>query len=264
MLFKWYQFLFYYRADERLYRTLSRRAKRSLKPPSTPSRLTLVRPLSFLYHHPPPRHLNTLPTSRRNSTTSPSPLLRDVGSTINTPGRANGPQPHPPLPFPKGCGRAHTCSTAELGAGRNTRGDPKSGRTVQCVAQTGYDACRSPFFTFSPNPNPPLTVSKPPQHLPPTSSLPRRPDDPKTQHQRTDDDDDSGSEGDRGDDNDNKSRGGELSDSECPAAAASRTQEDSRQRGGGSRRRKVDAEEEEGRRRRRGGLRRRKRVDEEE
>ena len=117
--------------------------ERSFKPPSTASRLILVRRLSFLYHHPPPRHLNSVPTTRKNTATSPSPLPRDVGSITNTPG---SPPPHPPLPFRKGCGRAHTRSTGESGSG-NHRGDPVNGRPVKCVPKTGYNICRSPFLS---------------------------------------------------------------------------------------------------------------------
>ena len=32
---------------------------------------------------------------------------------------------------------------------------------IQCVAKTGYDICRSLFFSHSPTPNPPLTISNP-------------------------------------------------------------------------------------------------------
>src|ERR1700704_979839 len=61
--------------------------KRSFNPPSTTSRLIWVCPLSFFYHHPRPRHLDSHPTMRRNMATSPSPHLRDVGSTTNAPSK---------------------------------------------------------------------------------------------------------------------------------------------------------------------------------
>jgi hypothetical protein len=85
-----------------------------------------------------------------DSRTRPSPLQRDVGG--------------------------HILARRWNWGGRNTRGDPKSGRPVQCVAKTGYDTCCSPFFSHHFLPQPPthpLTISNPTQNLPPTSSLPR-------------------------------------------------------------------------------------------
>ena len=51
---------------------------------------------------------------------------------------------HPPLPSPEGCGLARSCSTGGC-SGKNTRGDPASGRPSWCVARMGYDKCRGPF-----------------------------------------------------------------------------------------------------------------------
>src|SRR6266545_5274408 len=39
---------------------------------------------------------------------------------------------HPPLPSPEGCGLAQSCSTGGC-SGKNTRGDPASGRPSWCV-----------------------------------------------------------------------------------------------------------------------------------
>ena len=129
--------------------------EQSFKMTSTTSRLILF---SFLHHHHHPCHHpchHNLPTIARNHPAmSPPPLLRDVGSTINTWDAQNGWQLHPPLPSPKGCGQVHTCSTVELG-GRNTKGDPKSGRPAKCIAKTDYDTCCSPFFSHHFLPQPP-------------------------------------------------------------------------------------------------------------
>ena len=73
-------------------------SKRSLKATSTPSRLIL---LSFLHYHHHPRPPNSLPTAHNNPAASPSPPLRDVGSTTNAPATAVS---VPPLPSPEGCG----------------------------------------------------------------------------------------------------------------------------------------------------------------
>ena len=55
---------------------------------------------------------------------SPSPLLRDVGSTTNVsaPSQARM-QPQPPLPFPKGCGRL-SLTRRRIRGGRKTRKGP--------------------------------------------------------------------------------------------------------------------------------------------
>ena len=73
-------------------------SERSLKATSTPSQLIL---LSFLHYHHHPRPPNSLPTTHNNPAVSPSPPLRDVGSTINAPATAVS---VPPLPSPEGCG----------------------------------------------------------------------------------------------------------------------------------------------------------------
>ena len=74
-------------------------SEQSLKATSTPSRLIL---LSFLHYHHHPRPPNSLPTAHNNPAASPSPPLRDVGSTTNAPATAVS---VPPLPSPEGCGR---------------------------------------------------------------------------------------------------------------------------------------------------------------
>ena len=70
----------------------------SLKATSTPSRLIL---LSFLHYHHHPHPPNSLPTMHNNPAASPSPPLRDVGSTTNAPATTVS---VPSLPSPEGCG----------------------------------------------------------------------------------------------------------------------------------------------------------------
>ena len=73
-------------------------SKRSLKVTSTPSWLIL---LSFLHYHHHPCPPNSLPTTHNNPAVSPSPPLRDVGSTTNAPATTVS---VPPLPSPEECG----------------------------------------------------------------------------------------------------------------------------------------------------------------
>jgi len=68
--------------------------------------------LSFVHHHlsstppPPPLASSSPPTSPGDPITSPSPLLRDVGSLNIAPAPSQARMlPQPPLPFLKGCGR---------------------------------------------------------------------------------------------------------------------------------------------------------------
>ena len=82
------------------------RGERSFNSTSTRSRLMFAH--SFFSPLPPPPSLlpSRPPTSPINPETSPSPLLRDVGSfkTASTPSEARS-QVQLPLPFPKGCER---------------------------------------------------------------------------------------------------------------------------------------------------------------
>ena len=71
----------------------------SLKATSMPSQLIL---LSFLHYHHHPHPPNSLPTMHNNPAASPSPPLRDVGSTTNAPATAVSVPPHP---SPEGCGQ---------------------------------------------------------------------------------------------------------------------------------------------------------------
>jgi len=95
---------------------------------------------------PPPCHHNSPETTRNHSATSPSPLLRDVGSTIDTPGCAKRTTDAPAPPLSKGMWAGTYLLDQGIGEGKN-KGDPRNGRPVQCVAKTGYDKCRSPFFS---------------------------------------------------------------------------------------------------------------------
>jgi hypothetical protein len=74
--------------------------------PSTTSRLICAHSLSSFHHHlRPPYHISP-PTTPNHLATSPTPLLRDVGSANDIPTTSQAKtQPQPPLPFPKGCGR---------------------------------------------------------------------------------------------------------------------------------------------------------------
>ena len=111
-------------------------ADRSLKPPSTPSRSISVRPLSFLYHHPPPRHLNTLPTTRRNTATSPSSHVRDVGSITNASSRCRTANPSHtrPSPFHRDVGGSFLLDRV-IGEGETRRG----GRPMWCVPKMNHN-----------------------------------------------------------------------------------------------------------------------------
>jgi len=73
---------------------------------------------------PRPRPLNSTPTTPIYTDTSPSPRLRDVGSSNNTaaPSEART-QARLPLPFPKGCGRP-IITRRRIWVGRNKRWHP--------------------------------------------------------------------------------------------------------------------------------------------
>jgi len=151
--------------------------------PSTVSRLTLVRPLSFLYHHPPPQHLNSVPTTRVNSATSPSPLLGDVGSTTNAPGSVERTTAAPAPPLSKGMWAGTYLLDGGIG-GRETQGGTQQvGGPSSASQKRAMTLVVARFFLIisSPNPQPTPNVSNPTQRPPPTSSLTRRPDDPQTQ-----------------------------------------------------------------------------------
>ena len=133
---------------------------------------------------PPPCHHNSPETTRNHSATSPSPLLRDVGSTIDTPGCAKRTTDAPAPPSPKGCGRVRTYSTRELGRGK-TRGTQGMGGPYSASQKraTTFVVARFSLITFSPNSQPTTNDIKPRRNPPPTPSLSRRPDDLKTQRQ---------------------------------------------------------------------------------
>jgi hypothetical protein len=97
---------------------------------------------------PPPLSLLLLPsvppTSPEHPAASPSPLLRDVGSTsiATAPSQARM-QLYLPLPFPKGCGWPNL-TRWRIWRGR-IKGGPRSGKPIWCVTKMGYDKCRSLF-----------------------------------------------------------------------------------------------------------------------
>jgi hypothetical protein len=98
-----------------------------LNPPSTPSRLIFNHSLSsFRHHHLHLRHHHSPPTQPNRPVTSPSPLLRDVGSTVDNPVPHARTQPASPLPFSKGCGRLIVVRRRN-GGRRNMRGTQVGG-----------------------------------------------------------------------------------------------------------------------------------------
>jgi len=63
-----------------------------------------------------------MPNTHDNLASSPSPLLRDVGSTFNS---SEAKVQLLPLPFPKGCGPAYTHLMGELGKDEHKGGPSK-------------------------------------------------------------------------------------------------------------------------------------------
>ena len=139
--------------------------KRSLNSPSTTSRLNFtLLPLSFVHYH-----LATTtsalallpPTSPVDSAASPSPLLRDVGSssTATAPSEARM-QPEPPLPFLKGCGWL-SIARWKIRGGRKTQGTYVMGGPV-----VSYEIRATTFVEVRfrhPSPYPP-SLMPPPCH----------------------------------------------------------------------------------------------------
>ena len=124
------------------------RGERSFNPTSTASRLISHSTSSFHHHLCLPHHIPP-PTTPNHPATSLSSLLRDVGSTIDTPATSEArTKLQPPLPFPKGCGLVYSDFDGGNWRGRNTRGDPGNGRPAQCVPKMNRDeSCGS----FSPS-----------------------------------------------------------------------------------------------------------------
>ena len=88
------------------------------------------------------------PTSPDHPVASPSPLLRDVGSTsiAAAPSQARM-QVQPPLPFPKGCGRFSFAPRGIRGGRKTSEGDPWSGRPQWWV--TKYEPRHLSWFVFA-------------------------------------------------------------------------------------------------------------------
>ena len=109
ILIIYYNFLFYYRAYWRSYRTLSLHKSGALNRHQPHHGLIFIRSASTSTSPPPlpPLPLPSTPLrSPDHPVVSPSPLLRDVGSTsiATAPSQARM-QSQQPLPFLKGCGR---------------------------------------------------------------------------------------------------------------------------------------------------------------
>ena len=85
------------------------------------------------------------PTSPDHPVASPSPLLRDVGSTsiAAAPSQARM-QAQPPLPFPKGCGR-FSFARRGIWGGRKTRGTHEVGGPGGELRNMSHDICRGSF-----------------------------------------------------------------------------------------------------------------------
>jgi len=124
---------------------------------------------------PPPRscHHNSRQTTRNNPDTSPSPLLRDVGSTTNTLGcagrTATQPQPHLPHPFSKGCGR-FVFARWGIGDRVTQGGTQRVGGPCSTSRKTNHGGCRRGSFLAMhlSIPQPTLTIPNPTQCQPPT------------------------------------------------------------------------------------------------
>jgi hypothetical protein len=96
--------------------------ERSLKLTSTTSQPIFVRPLSFFHHHLHSHHRHSPTTTPEHTATSPSPLLRDVGSTTNAPGCAERTAAAAAPPLSKGMWAAQYRSTEELGMDKHEGG----------------------------------------------------------------------------------------------------------------------------------------------
>ena len=99
---------------------------------------------------PPLPSLSPPPTSSVDPAASPSPPLRDVGfknaATVPSQARMN---PHPPLPFPKGCGQLMLARWRNQGA-RRARGTHQVGGPGGVSRNTNHDKRRgSCSFSFS-------------------------------------------------------------------------------------------------------------------
>ena len=146
-----YMFLFYYRTDRRSYRTLSMRESRVLisHQPHHGWCLLILSPSSTIAFA--LATTNSPATTRDRPDMSPSPLMRDVGSIINTPGCTEDTAATPAPPLSKGMWAGLYSLDRGNWGWVNTRGDPWSGRPVQCVTKTGYDVCRSSFSPIPPH-----------------------------------------------------------------------------------------------------------------
>ena len=83
-------------------------------------------------------HHGSSPTPLNISATSPSPILRGLGSINNAPWCAEPTNRGPtPLPSPEGCGRAWYFPNGRVGQhGEQWKGGPKSGKPIRCVIKT--------------------------------------------------------------------------------------------------------------------------------
>ena len=111
-------------------------------------------PLFFLHHHLPPCHPISLLNHPRPLDEAPLPSVEGCGPDQQRPQQvqANGSQPHPALPSPERCGRFIVVQQRSWG-GKNTRGDPGSGRPDWYIMKTNHNFGRGSFlsvFSFFP------------------------------------------------------------------------------------------------------------------
>ena len=115
-------------------------------------------PSSTITSPPPPLpSLSPPPTSSVDPAASPSPPLRDVGfknaATVPSQARMN---PHPPLSFPKGCGRPNL-TRWRIRGGRKMKATHEMRGPCSKSRNTSHDVCRGScsLFIF---PSPSLTI----------------------------------------------------------------------------------------------------------
>ena len=102
----------------------------------------------FHYHYLRLRHFNLLPTAYLHRKRAPL-LSGGMWPWFPVPSTSkaawNLAVPAPPLSI--GMWAVLSCSMKDWGWG-NTRGDPESGRPMQCITKTGHDICCGPFSSI--------------------------------------------------------------------------------------------------------------------
>ena len=133
---------------------------------------------SFLHHHHHCRHdhchHNSPPTTHHHLATSPSPLLRDVGSSMNTSGCAEWTAAAPAPPHSKGMWVDTYSIHGGIGGGNTQGGTQQVGGPSSASQKWAMTFVVALFFSsLSPaTSNTPLTISNPTQRPAITPSLP--------------------------------------------------------------------------------------------